>query len=365
VIRKEARKLFHHMKRLPRDRLGYPYCAPAAKGAVSDVLDPKTTLVWMYPAAMACCEAVFAQPLINAYYNDPRKAHLFLTGVDALHRIARFVADLDEEEDSYGIGLDFSQFDILRANFIIKDAFGILNDNLCHGSYWDPINGVVYGGSGVARRSEHAFWSCVDYFINTPMILPNGRVVVKHLGIPSGSHFTNLIDSIVNRILIYTFSFFHELSIFGLMTNGDDSAFRVSVRNYHVVVSVAEQFFKEYFDMLVKVQKSCIAGAPSQMHASGVFWTRLRPHGPTQDWFELALYPKAYVRDPFEAFQRMLGIGIAGAFTDHKYCDFFTYYQTGYDIRSLEPELLSWTKLRWLQYAFGDLPLILIKKNIN
>jgi len=365
-IRAEARKLFHHMKRLPRERIGYPYVAPAAKGGLSEEEEVrKTRFIWMYPAAMLNCEGVYAQPLIKAYYNSVTKSKLLMTGRNTFPRLAEFLSHVNGDEGIYGVGLDFKSFDQLPRAQTIRDAFDILNDNLEHGTYWDPHSGIQIGGAGVKRRSQQAFQNIVDYFVNTPLILPNGRVIVKHIGIPSGSHFTNLIGSIVNRILLYTFMFHEEIPMRRLMTNGDDSAFLLAEEYVKDLLSRASAFFLKCFRMVINLKKSCIASSPKEMHMSGTVWPSCRAQRTTAEWMDLALYPKVYVRDSFESFQRLLGLGIAGGFRDPTYARFFQYFQTGYDCRH-GPNLLDWTKLRWLEHAFGIsfLPLV-YKKGIE
>jgi hypothetical protein len=355
-IRAEARKLFHHMKRLDRGRIGYPYVAPAAKGGLTDQTDPKTRFVWMYPAAMSNCEAVFAQPLISAFYKH--KSEYFLSGASSVDNIHKFCTMLDECEEGYGVGLDFSKFDRLPVNQLIRMAFEIIDQNIDHGRYYDRKNGIESGGVGVERRSRKAFENIVDYFINTPLILPNGRVVTKHIGVPSGSNFTNIVDSIINMLLHETFAHHENVKILHLKVNGDDSAFITRAPYARYVLVMAAKFFKDAFRMTINTDKSCVAVLPSVMHISGTKWKRLKRTRTTEEWFAMALCPRAYVRNTFESFQRLLGIGLAGAFHDHKYCDFFDYFQTGYDCRKDSPNLLDWTKYRWLQYAYGitDLP---------
>nr|UYL95494.1 MAG: RNA-dependent RNA polymerase [Tongren Parti tick virus 1] len=357
-IRQEGRFHFHHLKRLPLWRCPLLPCVPATRGGLAEVTEPKTRLVWMYPGAMTACEAVFAQPLIDAIYDQKR--HLLMTGHDATNKLANFAGLIDGDEGFFGVGLDFKSFDTLPFVGIIRDAFfKVLEPNIHHGAYYDKTNGVDQGGKGVTARSKTAFKNIVEYFINTPLLLPNGRVVQKHHGIPSGSHFTNLIDSIVNRILINTFAYYNNIKISALMTNGDDSAFRVSETYIKDILKHANEFFDKFFRMTVSVTKSCVAALGSEMHASGTRWKSQSPYRPTIEWMKLAMCPSSFVRDHLDTFQRLLGLGIAGAFRDQYFCRFFDFFQTGFDCKK-GPNLLDWTKLRWLTHAFGvtDLPLV-------
>nr|UYD21365.1 RNA-dependent RNA polymerase [Colletotrichum associated partitivirus 1] len=357
TIRQEGRFQMHHMKLFDMWRCPLLPCSIGTRGGLAEAHDPKTRLVWMYPAAMTATEAVFAQPLIDKLYSE--KADYFLTGVDSKFRIQKFLSLLSDEKDKCGVGLDFKSFDTFRCNQLIRDAFSVLKQNVKFGYYYDRITGVQQGRSGVAERAEKCFDNIVEYFIHTPMILPNGRVVSKHVGVPSGSHFTNLIDSIVNRILIKTFGFYEGLRLSKLSTNGDDSAFYLPSDEISGILEKAAKFFDYFFGMTISVSKSCVAAQPSDMHVSGTTWAALRPFRNTDEWFMLAAYSDTYIRAPFDSFQRLLGLGIAGGFSDRKFVSFFSYFQSGYDCKH-GPNLLNWNKLRWLEHAFNvtDLPLI-------
>nr|WAK75570.1 MAG: RNA-dependent RNA polymerase [Partitiviridae sp.] len=357
-IRQEGRYHLHHLKLYDLHRCPLLPCTMSTRGGLSEVTDPKTRLVWMYPAAMTACEAVYAQPLIDAIYSQKRD--LLLTGVDSKHRIQRYLSLLgDDDLGTCGLGLDFKSFDNCRVNSLIRDAFSVLRQNVKFGWYYDKVTGLQRGRSGVDKRAEKAFDNIVEYFINTPMLLPNGRIVTKHTGIPSGSHFTNLIDSIINRILMKTFSYYESIPLRQLRTNGDDSASTVSPDYSDIVIPKATVFFEKFFGMTVSVDKSVLAFVPSAMHVSGTTWTGLRPTRTTEEWFMLAAYSDTYISEPFDSFQRLLGLGIAGGFTDQKFVRFFDYFQSGYDCRHND-RLLNWKKLRWLEHAFNitDLPLV-------
>lgn len=366
-IRQEGRTWLHHAKSKHFDRLPLLPCSIGVRGALSPEDDPKTRLVWMYPAAVTVAEGVYAQPLINRLYTE--KAHLFLTGQETRFRISKFLSSISEEEGKLGVGLDFSSFDSFPVSMLIDDAFEVMGQNLQHGSYWDKQNGVVTAGlhdkrkhDRVAKRSEHGFNNLKEYFKHTPILLPNGDVWRKHIGVPSGSHFTNAVDSIVNRMLQKTFALYTERSVSDLKTNGDDSCFLVTDTYGKNILEDAHAFFS-IFHMLVKPEKSVIAGTPAEMHISGTKWSRLVPTRSTTEWFQMLLYPSTYVKDHNLAFQRMLGIGISGGFFDATFCRFFEFFQSGYDCQH-GPNLLSWKRLRWLEPVFGinDLPKIYKQK---
>nr|BED98276.1 MAG: RNA-dependent RNA polymerase [Aspergillus flavus partitivirus 1]BED98284.1 MAG: RNA-dependent RNA polymerase [Aspergillus flavus partitivirus 1]BED98323.1 MAG: RNA-dependent RNA polymerase [Aspergillus flavus partitivirus 1] len=364
----EGRTWLHHAKSKDFHRLPLLPCSVGVRGALSPEDDPKTRLVWMYPAAVTVAEGVYAQPLIKAIYRE--KAHLLLVGEETRFRLSKFLSLINEDKHTYGVGLDFSAYDTFPCSDLSRDAFKIMKQNLAFGSYWDPENGTITAGSDdlrnferVRSRAEHGYDNIMEYFIHTPLILPNGRVVRKHTGVPSGSHFTNLVDSIVNRLLQKTFGLYTGRSLRELRTNGDDSAFIVSDTYVKNILEDASEFFKVW-RMTVKPEKSVVAGTPGEMHISGTTWEALRPTRSTKDWLMMALYPSTFVKDANMAFQRLLGIGIAGAFYDAKYCQFFQYFQTGYDCQH-GPNLLSWKRLRWLEPVFGinDLPKIYKQKS--
>jgi hypothetical protein len=356
-IRQEGRFLFHLMKRLDYSNIKFPFATPAVRGASRPSEETKTRLVWMYPAAMLLSEGVFAQPLIKRYYNDWFKHDLFLTGRNGKFKHRQYCGRANEKKDDITIGHDFSSFDTFNCTEVIRDVFSILNENIAHGYYKDS-KGVIEGGtSGVEARSRKAWANIVEYFIRTPIVLPNGKVIRKESGIPSGSNFTNLIDSMINYLAHLTMSFHHGIRFNLLRTNGDDSLFTVknNLRKQEWY-SLMETGFKQCFNLILNTEKSCYAEVPSQIHASGTEWNNLDPYRTTVGWLRLALNAKSYTRNSLEGFQRLFGIGVVGGFRDPTYCRFFNYYQTGYNCKT-DLQKFDWTKYRWIEMVFGEIDL--------
>lgn len=165
---------------------------------------PKQRLVWGYPQSMTLLEARFARPLID-------KLKLIRTPMAfGLRRFELTARTVGVENSTFRYGLDMSRFDSSVSPWFIHIAFKILatwfgDDQVDEG--WDRM---------------------VNYFIHTPILMPDGYVYRKRTGVPSGSYFTQLVDSIVNYIVIQ----YCALRIFGkpiedgkLLVLGDDSLF--------------------------------------------------------------------------------------------------------------------------------------------
>jgi hypothetical protein len=93
---------------------------------------------------------------------------------------------------------DYRQFDKTPPAWLIRDAFSIVFDSLdlkhvedSEGEVW-PVNEV---------RTQRRIKKLVSYFINTPIRLASGERFRKRGGVPSGSTFTNIIDTIINCIV--------------------------------------------------------------------------------------------------------------------------------------------------------------------
>lgn len=85
----------------------------------------------------------------------------------------------------YGVGLDISKFDSSVQPWLIDASFNILEQNINFTGYM-----------------EYASWCYTNYFFkNRPIVMPDGRMWLKRLGVPSGSFYTQLIDSVANSIV--------------------------------------------------------------------------------------------------------------------------------------------------------------------
>lgn len=210
---------------------------------------PKTRLVWGYPLAMTILEAKFARPLIDWFLAD-RSVMAF-----GLHRHELAARMVRIENSGLRYCLDYSKYDSSLHPRFISMAFQILKTHFrdvdCEG--WDSI---------------------VHYFIHTRIIMPDGLVYKKHQGVPSGSYFTQLIDSICNFISIQYMSFrvvskpIYEDKILVL---GDDSIFAM---NKHVPLELLRKIAHE-LGLTVNVAKSKVMCSREELSEFlGHVWVR-------------------------------------------------------------------------------------------
>jgi hypothetical protein len=141
---------------------------------------PKTRLVWGYPQSMFLLEARFAPQLIDSFLErrTPMAFGLLKSQVSARMQQIR--------NSGLRYSLDFSGFDSSISAKWVDFAFSVL---ATHFHFSD-------------EEEERTWMKIINYFIHTPIMLPNQEVWVKHHGVPSGSYFTQMVDSIVNFMAI-------------------------------------------------------------------------------------------------------------------------------------------------------------------
>lgn len=141
----------------------------------------KTRLVWCIDAATVLVEAMFARPLMDETFKSVKQ----YAGGKPDEDIS---LELRKWNKYFWLCLDFSQFDGTIPSWLIKDMFTILKQ------YFDKKHWWILD------------WIC-DKFINTTIIMPDGRIYQKHKGIPSGSYFTQIIGSMCNMQMILTYMY--------------------------------------------------------------------------------------------------------------------------------------------------------------
>jgi hypothetical protein len=170
----------------------------------------------------------------------------------------------------YQLAVDFSGFDATVNRKLIKMAFSVLRSHF------------------ELTESEQQVWSLVESeFINTKFLMPDGKIRYKEGGVPSGSYFTQLIDSIVSAsVMIWALQKCgHQKASSALIVLGDDVLFGSDTRvNLPRLCAYCKRA-----GLTVSVTKT-----RDDPHFLGGVWERLEKREDEREILTRILYPEKY-----------------------------------------------------------------------
>lgn len=141
----------------------------------------KARMVMGYPFEMTLLEGRFFYP----YQAEIITHHTPYVGGRYDFETAGLINEIAVKSSFY-YELDYSQFDSSISRQLIKMAFSIIRDSF-----------------DMTDEDAKVFNLIENYFIYTPVLMPDGMIYFgKEHGVPSGSNFTQIIDSIVNCICV-------------------------------------------------------------------------------------------------------------------------------------------------------------------
>lgn len=246
----------------------------------------KSRLVWGYPMSMTLLEGSVARPLLEQFKGGVTPMAFATTNKTLGAKILSA-----SQNNKYWYSLDASQFDATIQASIIKVAFNIIRS-------WFDLSTEYYEEKTVGD----VFNIIEDYFIHTPIVMPTGNKKVrgqgilhqgKRHGVPSGSYFTQLIDSISNIIVLGTLS-----SKFGFMVNqydcfvlGDDLLF---FTNSKLQLEPLAEYASSAFGMKFNDLKSELGKTNEPVPFLGRVWKLGIPTRDTNKAMDRMLWPETY-----------------------------------------------------------------------
>nr|UDL14385.1 MAG: putative RNA-dependent RNA polymerase [Gammapartitivirus sp.] len=338
-----ARWLAHRMKqdgkgKFDPTRVQMPPCLAGSRGHLSPADDVKTRLVWIYPAEMLVIEGQYAPVLYRQYMSLPDSP--LLLGKSAQRLYTEWLVNRVEGE--FLVGLDFSSFDTKVPSWLVHTAFDIIHENI----EWE-----TFDGKKVTRKDRQKWrnvWDAMKwYFINTPILMPDGRMFRKYQGVPSGSWFTQLVDSIVNHILVTYIADCQSVEVRGLKVLGDDSAFRSPQK----LDLARAQRDSDALGMILKPEKCEVTEDPTEFKLLGTKYRNSHQHRTDEEWFKLLLYPEQPPPDIGTSMTRLVGLWLGGAMFSTRFCEFFELFQTSYECPT--SGWFSKDQKRWLEIVYG------------
>nr|QUS52687.1 RNA-dependent RNA polymerase [Mute swan feces associated partitiviridae N] len=246
----------------------------------------KTRLVWGYPYSMTAIEGLFARPLIERFKGGltPMAFGSTTGSLGSRLRVSSY-------HKTYAVSTDVSSFDSSIPADLIRAAFDIL-------STWFDLS-QIEPTTGVQLRS---IWDkIVIYFVTTPIVMPDGNIYRgKRHGVPSGSYFTQIVDSVVNTMIVGVLDARYHLGVDrqDIFVLGDDLLFWT---NQHVTLDALASFASRFFGMQFNAAKSAVFRFDEPIHFLGRDWVRGRPELPENEILKRMAQPeryRRYSRDP-------------------------------------------------------------------
>lgn len=213
----------------------------------------KVRLIWVYPTEMTFIEGMFAMPLINAYNTHTLQDNPYGIWVRYGKGDMKVISRKRRATELW-LSCDWSAFDTSVPAWLIRDAFKILAENIdWSGRYHEQ-------GMTKPEYLQRLWNSILQYFIDTPVKYPDGSIRVKHSGVPSGSFFTNILDTIINAIVVHYLMKSEQVTMGYKLFMGDDSLIAVTG---HVDLNRMASTAKRLFGFTLNPDKSDFGLNPS------------------------------------------------------------------------------------------------------
>lgn len=248
----------------------------------------KTRLVWGYPYSMTFIEGLIAYPMLKEFKRR-RSPMAFATKTIALGTRLRVAA----YHKKWAYSIDMSSFDASLSTAMIHEAFKILR------TWFDPNQYDTRSG----LSTKQVFDLIERYFLHTPIVMPDGFIYhgKKH-GVPSGSYFTSIIDSIVNVIIAGTIASRFKLNVDkrDIFVLGDDL---LIWSNRDISLETLASFASKFFGVEFHPQKSMKFQHTEVIHFLGRDWDKGVPDLPVSGILKRMVYPerfRKYSSDPAE-----------------------------------------------------------------
>jgi hypothetical protein len=177
-----------------------------------------------------------------------------------------------KERYSNWITLDYSNYDQTISDWLIREAFDVIREAFLLGE----------GNS----FDEELFVIVREDFINKCFVDGDLQLVEAHKGVPSGSMFTQIVGSIVNRLMIETYLFSKGMDQHDMMIMGDDN---IIFTNNEVDKKDLASYIRHNFGITVNDDKSAQAT------------TKQNPEFLSREWRYLGVY-----REPNVLISKML-----------------------------------------------------------
>lgn len=195
--------------------------------------------VWGRAFHYILLEGTTARPLLETFMKANTFYHI---GLDPQLSVPRLMSDM-AINCRWLYAIDWSGFDTTVSRFEINAAFDIIKSLVDFPNF----------------ETEQTFELCRQIFIHKKIAAPDGETYWVHKGIPSGSYYTSIIGSIINRIRIeYLWRSIFQRTPIMCATQGDDSL----VGDEYLVDIKAIADYAKQFGWIINAEKTEYSRSP-------------------------------------------------------------------------------------------------------
>lgn len=298
----KAKRLNHFAKFLPPHAVRAPPCMIGLRPGLLKIeeLDSKIKArgVWAFPAEVKVMEMRFVIPLLKRMTEKFGKIP-YPVGRN-MTKALPFIIDHLLNDNRTGLVTDISKLDTSVGPGYIEWAFDLMKS-------WF-VMGITQSSE---TRNDNVFEFLKYYFKRTPILLPSGQHLRKAGGVPSGSGFTQLVDTLVTCLItVYAMlraGYDEEYIIGRLFVVGDDMA--TAVPSYFDLDEFI--FYLDQLGFVVNKSKVMFSAKGIELKFLGYSKMGGGLYRPIEELLQTAMFPEKYVGNPERSRQRILGQVIA------------------------------------------------------
>lgn len=209
----------------------------------------KTRLVSMVDLRIILCELPYAKPV-----QDRLSGLDWYAGGKNDSQIKGVINKLGKYKP-YRVTIDYSKFDMHQSSWLIREAFDIVRAMYSH----------------LDDEAEKVFDVIINSYLDKTFVSANG-LVHSYNGTPSGDMFTQIIDSIVNRLMVLTYFYHKEVHPhdYAMIIMGDDN---LIFSNRELDVADLASYLTFNFGIEVNPSKMSVSKYPEPPEFLSRWWT--------------------------------------------------------------------------------------------
>lgn len=285
------------------------------RGHLSPVEKLKSRAVWMGAVETNVMENMLFRGFYDQLFNGLHFQSRVMTGKDSMKRLHEFL-ELDPEYTF--ANTDASGWDTMRCRFLLYDIFDhVLRPNI---NFQSP-------------EEEALFDHLKHDFVHSCLALPNGVVLQKDCGVPSGSFLTLLVNSIGNDVFMGSVMEYIGVNVYHPKVLGDDFGFltdRMEERHFDEFAFDIAQTAMRFFGLVVKPEKLIITNDLESRKFIGYQLRAGKLFREDGDLMRGVLYPESEVKSLAVSFTRVFAFYVIGGCGSNRFNAFYERYLSGY-----------------------------------